>query len=271
MAETIKFDRFDNRKPQCIACDEMLADALDETLSEADQSWFDRHIAICTGCSERMADAQRGAAWLEMLKSPRPEPSALLMERILAQTTGNEVLQPVAVAVDRPARVLPFRIPLPSFKAPWLEPRLAMTAAMAFFSVALTLNLTGVKLNQLHASDLNPANLKRTYYEANAQVSRYYNNLRVVRVMESRVDDLREANSEAEPEPQQAPAPEQNAAPQADPKASPQSSPDKDKPEAPKGPGVSRREMPLADPRVLVSDRNVYRKTNIRKVEGGLA
>ena len=31
-----------------------------------------------------------------------------------------------------------------------------MTAAMAFFSIALTLNLTGIKLTEIRAADLRP-------------------------------------------------------------------------------------------------------------------
>ena len=146
MAEHYKFEMHNWRSPQCMACEEMLADALDETLGEPDRVWFDRHMSTCTECSQRLADAQRGAAWLEMLKSPRPEPSAALMERILAQTSEAPAALLPSIPQPAPARILPFRIPLPRFNT-WLEPRLAMTAAMAFFSVALTLNLSGVKLN----------------------------------------------------------------------------------------------------------------------------
>jgi hypothetical protein len=88
------------------------------------------------------------------------------------------------------------------------EPRLLMTAAMAFFSIALTLNLTGIKLTQVHAADLRPARLKATltrqYYSTNEQVMKYYENLRVVYEMEARVRELRRA-SEQEPAPAQAP------------------------------------------------------------------
>jgi hypothetical protein len=269
------------RSPQCMTCEEMLADALDQALSEADQMWFDRHVSTCAECSQRMADAQRGAAWLEMLKSPRPEPSAHLMERILAQTSEVQPIPGLLPVIPQPApaRILPFRLPLPRFNSPWLEPRLAMTAAMAFFSVALTLNLTGVKLNQLHASDLTPANLKRTYYQANAEVSRYYDNLRVVRVMESRVEDLREANSMTDPEPQQPVTSEPQAQPQTQPQdkqpvQQPNSQPD-DKPVSPKNPGMSRRETPLAEPRLLYADRKLRRGTTAAalntQLEGGLA
>jgi Putative zinc-finger len=263
----IKFG-VDERRPECMACEEMLADVLDGTLSAADQAWFDRHIAVCGECSQRLADAQRGAAWLEMLKSPRPEPSVDLMDRILAATSSAETthlpqMQPAAMPViphsfpQKPGRILPFRMPLPRFKTPWLEPRLAMTAAMAFFSVALTLNLAGVKLNELHASDLSPTNLKRTYYEANAGVSRYYENLRVVRVMESRVEDMRQAVDDSED--QQRPAPESEPAEKPAPKEDQQKQQD--------GHGVSRRDLPLAEPRGYVAEP---RRKN-RTMEGGLA
>jgi hypothetical protein len=283
MAEHYKFEMHNWRSPQCMACEEMLADALDETLSEADQTWFDRHVGTCAECSQRLADAQRGAAWLEMLKSPRPEPSAQLMERILAQTSEIQPMPGAYPVIPQPApaRILPFRVPLPSFKGPWLEPRLAMTAAMAFFSVALTLNLAGVKLNQLHASDLNPANLKRTYYQANAEVSRYYDNLRVVHVMESRVDDLREAtsNSTTDPEPQQPAGSQNQAEPQSQPEdqtpaQQPSAQPD-DKPAPTKAPDTSRRESPLPAPRLLYADRKLRpgqtAGNHITHLEGGLA
>ncbi len=85
-----------------------------------------------------------------------------------------------------------------------LEPRLMMTAAMAFFSIALTLNLTGIKITQLRAADLQPsrlrANLTRQFYSTNEQVTKYYENLRLVYEMESRVRELRRT-TEAEPAP----------------------------------------------------------------------
>jgi len=73
----------------CAQCEAMLADALDGTLSAADQALFDTHMAACGPCSQILADARRGAAWLEMLRTPPPEPPADLLERILAQTSGQ--------------------------------------------------------------------------------------------------------------------------------------------------------------------------------------
>jgi hypothetical protein len=71
-----------------------------------------------------------------------------------------------------------------------LQPRLAMTAAMAFFSIALTMNLTGVRLQDLRVSELRTGSLKRNFYQANARAAQYYAGLRVVYELESRVRDL---------------------------------------------------------------------------------
>ena len=204
----------------CAQCEAMLTDALDGTLSAADQATFDLHLLSCVPCSTMMADAQRGAAWLEMLKFPRPEPPAQLLDRILAQTSGETSARttplpvpfpvPSNTLLGRPAlpgtgislqasNVVPFRSRFTSFNLrsighTLLQPRLAMTAAMAFFSIALTMNLTGIHITQLRASDLRPSSLKRSFYEANAHVVRYYDNLRVVYELESRVHDLQRAS-----------------------------------------------------------------------------
>ena len=64
------------------------------------------------------------------------------------------------------------------------EPRLLMTAAMAFFSIALTLNLTGVRLNDLRLSNLRPSAVRsfmeRRLTMASTPIIRYYDHLRLV-------------------------------------------------------------------------------------------
>lgn len=286
-----EFNQFGSAQPpqsgeaeHCAQCEAMLADALDGTLSPADQAMFNLHMASCSTCSAMLADAQRGAEWLEMLKSPRPEPSAALLERILAQTcnaepdaaanqpqlvagkqrSGYGLWQPstilghsgpVPVAAMGPAgayaptNVLPFRsrvaagFRLRSISQTLLQPRLAMTAAMAFFSIALTLNITGVRISQLRVSDLRPATIKRNITDANASVHRYYDNLKVVYELESRVRDLQRSSNDNDqyslPSSQSAPAaqPQQPATQQA-PAQKPDSRQSRPKP----GPGSSRRE-----------------------------
>jgi hypothetical protein len=71
------------------------------------------------------------------------------------------------------------------------QPRMAMTAAMAFVSIALTLNLTGVRLKNLRASDFTPSGLRRNVADASASAARSFQNMRVVYQVESRVSELR--------------------------------------------------------------------------------
>src|ERR1700723_3726062 len=94
------FNQFGSTKPgipgdpqHCAQCEAMLTDALDGTLSAADQATFDLHMVGCASCATMLADARRGAAWMEMLKSPRPQPSSALLERILAQTSGKALAE----------------------------------------------------------------------------------------------------------------------------------------------------------------------------------
>ena len=83
---------------------------------------------------------------------------------------------------------------MPRRKFVW-DTRLMMTAAMAFFSIALTLNLAGVRLTGLRLADLTPAsmenNLTRQFYGAKSPVVRYYDNLRFVYEVESKMRELR--------------------------------------------------------------------------------
>ena len=247
----IIFDDFDGYNPKagphCMACEAMLADAVDETLGEVDRVWFNQHIGTCVVCSERFANAQRGSAWLEMLKTTRPEPRADLMSRILAETSEKEPIlahEPVPLAFPVPTPYLSGNlIPFPRMvqpKAPWrmlLEPRLAMTAAMAFFSVALTLNLSGVRLNELNASDLRPANLERSYDAAHNRALQYCDSLRVVHVMESRLEDMKQANEDRG---ERSTVPSSQSAPQTR-QSQPKTKPEGDKDS---GGGSSRRESP---------------------------
>jgi hypothetical protein len=110
-----------------------------------------------------------------------------------------------------PARPAWHRVILPAVRQV-MEPRLLMTVAMAFFSIALTLNVAGIKVTDLRAQDFQPsrlrANITRQYYSTNEQVTKYYKNLRLVYEMESRVRELRRTtDTEPAPSPQQTPKP----------------------------------------------------------------
>lgn len=186
----------------CEACEAWCLDAVDGTLTAAEQTMFDRHVAGCVECAEQFSEAKRGAAWMEMLKEHRPEPSPGLMQRILAQTSEAEISKVFprfgAVPTPRFAVVEPrgFREKLwDSIEAAFtfdasqshFQPRMAMTTAMAFFSIALTLNVSGVRL-----ADLRPGTIHRTVAEMRASATRQFQSMKVVYQVESRVNELRD-------------------------------------------------------------------------------
>ncbi len=214
-----QFEGFEGRSAACSVCEAMLPEAVDGLLSETEQSAFDKHVAGCVECARELAEARRGAAWLSMLKSQAPEPPAGLLAKILAETTG--AVQPHATPAAAPLvfapAVLPeivelqrgFAVERPSLRKLWngwlatdsarvlFQPRLAMTAAMAFFSIALTLNLTGVRLRDLRASNFTPSAIKRTVADLNASATRRFENNRAVYQVESRLSELH--NDDASP------------------------------------------------------------------------
>ncbi len=223
------------RLTECMVCEAMLPDAADGLLSEVEQTAFDKHLATCTQCSQELEEAQRGAAWLQMLKGSSPEPSPLLLSKILAQTTGAEsasspvmrdeaahkLATPVSSSTQgSPLQMIPDgtigpRVSVPAQRESVMafvgrklvdifsiqkatmhfQPRLAMTAAMAFFSVALTLNMTGIKLGSLKTSNLRPSALRRSVADTSASAVRSFQNMRVVYQFESKLEDIRDTSS----------------------------------------------------------------------------
>lgn len=207
-----QFGELKGRSAACSVCEAMLPEAVDGMLSETEQSAFDKHVAGCVECARELAEARRGAAWLSMLKSQAPEPPAGLLAKILAETTGSA--QPQTKTTVAPAVFVPvappevvelqrgFAIETPSLRTRWsrwfaaesghsiFQPRLAMTAAMAFFSIALTLNLTGVRLRDLRASNFTPSAIRRTVADLNASATRKFENNRAVYQVESRLSEL---------------------------------------------------------------------------------
>jgi hypothetical protein len=213
-----QFDEM-NDAMECMVCEAMCPEAVDGTLSAAEQKAFDKHVAGCVSCAKELEEAHRGAAWMQMLKGYTPEPPAMLLQKILAETTGavaaraeaqpfatplipqsardewgtQDVFMPPPV-VARPSRWAGLSAKMSemfSLQSMSFQPRLAMTAAMAFFSIALTLNMTGVRVKDMRVSMLRPSSLRRSVADASASATRSFQNLRVVYEFESRVNDLR--------------------------------------------------------------------------------
>lgn len=191
---------------QCAEFEATMAAALDGLLDGETQERFAAHGEACAVCGPAYAEALAGMQWMRAL--PEVEPPANLVHNILVATTGLSAAEesgPRESWVERWKQRLP-RPLAPVFGAV-MEPRFAMSFGMAFFSVSLLLNLLGVQLTDIRAAELSPSALGnqvvRTYNETTATVVRYYENLRFVYEIETRVRDLREATAPAPEEPAQ--------------------------------------------------------------------
>ncbi len=190
-------------KLSCEEWEALLVDYLDGALPLGDADGFHAHRQSCPACAEMFSHAGQGREWLNFLRVEPAAPSTLVA-RILAQTSGAGArpsiggeLAPAAAVPIPVAPVLPFwkRGGFGFAGRQMAQPRLLMTAAMAFFSITLTLNMAGVRLSTIRLADLNPSslgsNLNKQYHMASARVVRYYDNLRFVYEMEAQVRDFR--------------------------------------------------------------------------------
>ena len=176
---------------QCVEFEASLAEALDATLDGTTLAAFEAHQQSCPACAAMLDEAAAGLHWLKGLQDI--EPPRNLVHNILAQTIGA-VPEPSAQTVPvsegwfgkLKARVSP------AF-APIMTPRFAMSFGMAFFSITMLANIAGIHVTDLRHVDLSAKGLQKSYYSTEARVVRYYENIRLVYEIESRVRDLRRA------------------------------------------------------------------------------
>jgi hypothetical protein len=190
---------------QCAEFDALLADALDGTLTGADQERFQAHTAKCAACGPLFTEARAGYGLLHALDSVEPPP--MLVHNILAATSGHAETaassRPVGESWSRKLRSWV----KPTFGAV-LQPRFAMSFGMAFFSVTLMLHVSGVKPADFRHIDLRPSAITKAYYETQGKVVKYYENIRVVYEIESRLQQLKSATVSDEPPSTAEPKPE---------------------------------------------------------------
>src|SRR6516162_4884853 len=176
---------------QCAEFEALLADALDATLHGATLAAFEAHEKSCSACAAMFQEAAAGMHWLKELEDV--EPPKHLVHNILAQTIGS-LPEPTKQAVaSNEGWVGKLKSRLSPMFAPVMTPRFAMSFGMAFFSLTMLANVAGLRVTDLKHVDLSAKGLQKAYYSTEARVVRYYENIRLVYEIESRVRDLRRA------------------------------------------------------------------------------
>jgi hypothetical protein len=156
---------------------------------------------VCQLCGPLLSEAEAGHTWLKSTAEVEPPPE--LVTNILLRTSGVVSAQRHAAGKSESgswmARIRNWAAVIGSpVVAMARQPRFAMSFGMAFFTLSVTLSLAGVKLSDLRHLDLRPSAIRRTYYETSGRVVKYYENIRFVYEIESRVRQFKEAAAPAE-------------------------------------------------------------------------
>jgi hypothetical protein len=201
---------------ECAEFEALLSDALDGDfrdnegrLSAARKESFEAHRRGCAVCGPLFADVQAGRQWLRALEAV--EPPVHLVHNILAATSRVVSTRP-QTALDGGTTPFGERVRewWDSYSASYFrpvaafvrQPRFVMSFGMIFFSLSLGLNVAGVKPADVAKVNLRPSALRHAYNDAQIKVVKYYDNIRFVYEIESKVRELKRANTPAEPAPQ---------------------------------------------------------------------
>jgi hypothetical protein len=158
---------------------------------------FETHRQSCADCGVLFAEAQEGMLLLRAI--PEVEPPRNLIHNILAATSLAEVAGTAPAPPVRIGRLERWRRSLRPSLAGFLHSRFAASFAMAFFSLSLTLTLAGVNFGKLGKVDWHPSALRRSmvleYTHIEANVIRYYDNMKLVYVFQSGIQELKKATA----------------------------------------------------------------------------
>jgi hypothetical protein len=148
-------------------------------------------------------EAKLGQSWMQTLKDEELEPPVFVVENILRETVGTvhtrvkpEKAKPQQSWIDRLKEMPVFK---PVFGTV-MQPRFAMSFGMAFFSITMLMNVLGIKVTSFRHVDLRPSAISHQYYETKGKLVKYYENMRLVYEIETRVNDIKRVT---QPEQQQ--------------------------------------------------------------------
>jgi anti-sigma factor RsiW len=163
---------------QCNQAEILACDYIDGTLESAVRRDFEEHLSSCAGCAAMVADARAVASFLS--ETEEPEAPRELVTRLLFHLPNAPVVEES-------------RQWWRTWFVPLLQPRLAMGMAMTILSLSMVGRLIGIQPRQLTLADLEP---KRVWVAIDSKAHRawdraakYYDNLRVVYDIQTRLEE----------------------------------------------------------------------------------
>lgn len=163
----------------CADFEILLCDYVDGTLDRTRRSELETHQRECAGCAALARDVGGAMAFLEQV--PKTEPPHELMAKIAFHIPADDSAQKGLKGWVR------------SWLQPVVQPRFAMGMAMTILSFSMLGRFTSIDVQQLKASDLEPAKVWSAVddraHRAWGRAVKYYENLRLVYEIQARLQE----------------------------------------------------------------------------------
>jgi anti-sigma factor RsiW len=176
----------------CAEFEIVLSDYVDGAVSVEQRREIEAHADVCPVCRELLRDVFQAVAFLE--KAEEPTPPAELITRLVYHAPKGRLR-------DESERRGWMERLFARWLQPALQPRMVMSMAMTILSFAMLGKCTGVHLQEVTAADLNPVvlwnNIEDKSLRTWDRTVKYYENLRLVYEMETRLKEMREQQDTA--------------------------------------------------------------------------
>jgi anti-sigma factor RsiW len=179
----------------CADIEILLADYQDGTLAAGERAALESHLAGCKACEELARDVAGAMAFMERASEVTAPPE--LVTRILFEISSGP--SHAAVKPSWMRRIFGNSIG-GKLMEPVLQPKYAMGMAMTLLSFAMLGRFAGIEFRHLSPADLDPVKIwtaaedraTRTWQRG----VKYYESLRLVYEIESRVKEWRDDGSD---------------------------------------------------------------------------
>jgi anti-sigma factor RsiW len=179
----------------CEQVEILLCDYVDGALDAAGRRELESHLDGCPACAEMARDVRTVSGFLAQVEPVEPPPA--LITRLVFD------------AQSRAAAKQEKRGWLSSWLKPVLQPRFVMGMAMTLLSVSMVSRLAGLPQRPLTAADLQPARIWTSIdlkaHRVWDRAVKYYENLRVVYEIQTRLQEWSEQEQEERRSQSQAP------------------------------------------------------------------
>lgn len=180
----------------CADIEILLADYVDGTLAADQKSALESHLSTCKACEEMAQDVAGAVSFMERASEVKAPPE--LVTRILFEISSGPSRDLVKPSWFR--RIFGNRIG-GKFMEPVLQPRYAMGMAFTLLSFAMLGRFAGIEVRSLTLADLDPVKIWTSAEDRATRTwqrgVKYYESLRLVFEIESRVKEWRDDGGDA--------------------------------------------------------------------------